>query len=116
MGTRQFGYSRVDSWLGEIADGINGLIYLGEGRYIEAAVSAHRDDPALGDLGKAGKWTAKVGTEILEEAAEKAVKEVTEELVEKEPRKLLEEIAEKALKETSEEVFEQTAKEISKKL
>src|SRR6185369_10373426 len=37
--------------LGDIADGLNGLIYFGEGRYIEASVSALAMIPLLGDLG-----------------------------------------------------------------
>ena len=69
--------------LGEIADGLNGLIYLGEGRYVEASISALAMIPILGDLGKAGKLGLAIGKEVLEEAAEKIVKETTEELVEK---------------------------------
>ena len=97
--------------LGEIADGLNGLIYLGEGRYIEASISAMAMIPILGDLGKAGKWSLKIGKEVLEEAAEKVAKEVAEELVEKAVKESLEEVAEKALKETGEELIEKTAKE-----
>ena len=47
--------------LGVIADGLNGLIYLGEGRYLEATVSALAMIPLIGDLGKGGKYAAKVG-------------------------------------------------------
>ena len=90
--------------LGEIADGLNGLIYLGEGRYIEAAVSAVAMIPLLGDLGKAGKWTVKAGQEILEEAVEKVAKETAENIIEKTVKKAAGEIAEKAIKETGEEL------------
>ncbi|MEO8327491.1 MAG: hypothetical protein ABI618_16690, partial [Nitrospirota bacterium] len=69
--------------LGEIADGLNGLIYLGEGRYLEAGISALSMIPIVGDLGKAGKWSLEIGKEVLEEATERVVKEVAEELVEK---------------------------------
>ncbi len=105
--------------LGEIADGLNGLIYLGEGKYIEASVSLLAMLPILGDLGKAGKWGLVVGTEVLEEAAEQVVKEVTEELVEKVAaetaenlaEEVAEELAEKVATETAEEFLEKTAKE-----
>jgi len=97
--------------LGEIADGINGLIYLGEGRYVEASVSALAMIPILGDLGKAGKWGLTIGKEVLEEAAEIVAKEATEELVEVLAKESLEEVAEKVVKETGEEIIEKTAKE-----
>jgi hypothetical protein len=96
--------------LGEIADGLNGLIYLGEGRYIEASISAMAMIPILGDLGKAGKWSLKIGKEVLEEAAEKVAKEVAEELLKKAVKESLEEVAERVLKETGEELIEKTAK------
>ena len=97
--------------LGEIADGLNGLIYLGEGRYVEASVSALAMIPLLGDLGKAGKWTVKVGQEVVEEVAEKVAKEAAEELAEKIVNESLEEVAEKTIQESAEELLEQTAKE-----
>ena len=101
--------------LGEIADGLNGLIYLGEGRYIEASVSLLAMVPLLGDLGKAGKWTVKAGQEILEEAVEKVAKEAAEELVEKAAKvtatEVVEEVAEKTIKETGEELAEKVAKD-----
>jgi hypothetical protein len=79
--------------------------------------------PILGDLGKAGKWTFKIGQEVLEEAAEKVVKEAAEEVAEKIvketveeageiiAKEALEESAEKAVKETVEEVVERSAVE-----
>gem|GEM_PF-1894725 len=98
--------------LGEIADGLNGLIYLGEGRYVEASISAIAMIPILGDLGKVGKWGLTIGKEVLEEAAEKIAKEAAEELIEKIAKETLEEVAEKVLKETGEELIEKTAKEL----
>jgi hypothetical protein len=97
--------------LGEIADGLNGLIYLAEGSYIEASVSLLAMIPILGDLGKAGKLTAQVGQELLEEAAEKVVKETAEELAEAVVKESVEEAVETAVKETGEELIEATAKE-----
>jgi len=97
--------------LGEIADGLNGLIYLGEGRYVEASVSALAMIPILGDLGKAGKWGLTIGKEVLEEAVEKVAKEATEELIEKVTKESLEVVVEKVSRETSEELLEKTTKE-----
>jgi hypothetical protein len=96
---------------GEIADGLNGLIYLAEGRYVEASISALAMIPVLGDLGKAGKLTIKIGKEVLEEAAEKVVKEAAEELLEAAAKEAAEEVVEKAVKETTEELVEKAAKE-----
>jgi len=89
---------------GEIADGINGLIYLAEGRYIEATISIIAMLPILGDLGKTGKWTVKVGQEVIDTA----MKEVAEELIEKAAKEALEEASEKAIKETSKELIVDT--------
>jgi WXG100 family type VII secretion target len=61
--------------LGEIADGANAAIYLVEGRYWEAGISAAAMLPILGDLGKAGKWGVKAGKEITEAAAERELRE-----------------------------------------
>jgi hypothetical protein len=97
--------------LGDIADGLNGLIYLGEGHYLEASISLVAMIPILGDLGKAGKLTAKLGQELLEETAEKAVKETVEEFVEAATKETVEEVVEQAAKETGEELIEITAKE-----
>lgn len=68
---------------GEVADGANALIYLGEGRYLEAGISAAAMIPILGDVGKAGKWVVKGGKEILEEGAERAVKKGAKEAAER---------------------------------
>jgi len=98
---------------GEIADGLNGLIYLGEGRYVEATVSALAMIPILGDLGKAGKWTFKIGQEVLEEVAEKVIKETAEEVAEKIVKETAEEAAEIIAKESLEESTEKAVKEVA---
>jgi hypothetical protein len=107
--------------LGEIADGINSLIYLGEGRYIEASVSAMAMIPLLGDLGKAGKWTLKAGQEIVETVVEKATKELAEEAIQKIAKESAEELIERAAKEATstviqDTVIEQTVEEILEKV
>ena len=53
-----------------------------------------------------------IGKEVLEEAAEKIVKEAAEELIEKIAKESLEEVAEKVFKETGGELIEKTAKEL----
>ena len=114
--------------LGDIADGINGLIYLGEGRYLEASISALSIIPLIGDLSKGGKWAAKFGGEIVEEAVEKVIKEgaeeileeiteitvreVGEELIEKVTKETVEETVEKTLRESGEDIFEKTIREV----
>ena len=102
--------------LGDIADGLNGVIYLAEGHYIEASVSLLAMIPLIGDLGKIGKLTAEVAEELVEEAVEKVVKETAEELVEAVAKETVEEAVEKVAKETVEEVAEKIAKETGEEL
>jgi hypothetical protein len=97
--------------LGDIMDGVNGLIYLAEGRYLEASISAAAMIPVLGDLAKAGKLGLKVATEVVEEAAEKVVKEAAEEIAEQTSREIVENVAQKAAIETAEELSEKAATE-----
>ena len=89
--------------LGDIADGINGLIYLGEGRYLEASISALSIIPLIGDLSKGGKWGLKLGKEIVEEGVEKVIKEGAEEVIEV--------ISEKVVREVEGEIVEKVTKE-----
>jgi WXG100 family type VII secretion target len=60
---------------GEIADGANAIIYLGEGRYLEAGISAAAMVPIVGDLGKVGKWGVRGSREIVETIAERGLRE-----------------------------------------
>ncbi len=76
---------------GEAFDGINGLIYLSEGRYVEAGISAAAMVPIIGDLGKGAKWGVKIGKEIIEETIEGGVKQLSKEIA----KNLTEEGAEK---------------------
>jgi RHS repeat-associated protein len=78
--------------IGEIADGANALIYLSEGRYVEAGISAMGMIPVLGEAGKAGKWIAKGVKQGAETVVQKAVaKEVRQEFVEQGQKKLVKE-------------------------
>jgi len=103
--------------VGEIADGLNSLIYLSEGRRWEAGISAMAMLPIFGDLGKAGKWTVKVGSEIVEVTVEAGVKatlraaaqEAAQEAVERVVREVVTETAEKATKELLQEAAEKAA-------
>ncbi|MCB0112093.1 MAG: hypothetical protein KDE53_39495, partial [Caldilineaceae bacterium] len=61
--------------LGEIADGVNGLIYLAEGRHLEAGISFAAMIPFAGDAGKVAKWGVKAGKEALETGVERLAKE-----------------------------------------
>lgn len=68
--------------VGEAADGLNALIYLGEGRHLEAGISAVAMIPLLGDLGKGGKYAFKIGKEVVEEAGEAGAKRLAKEAAE----------------------------------
>jgi len=63
--------------VGEIADGANALIYLGEGRFWEAGISAAAMLPVFGDTGKVGKWGVRAGREIAETTVERGIREAT---------------------------------------
>jgi Mor family transcriptional regulator len=102
--------------VGEIADGLNGVIYLAEGNYLEAGLSVMSMIPLLGDLGKAGKWTAELGQEVVDTVVEKVAKEVAGEALEKTVKESLEEGAIKVLKESSETVTQEIKEEIVEKL
>ena len=97
--------------LGDMADAVNGLLYFGEGRYLEAGIAAIAMIPMLGDLGKAGKLGLKFGEEVVEEVAEKTIKVVAEEGFEKAAKVSIGEGLEKTVLVTAEEGLEKTAKE-----
>lgn len=92
---------------GEVADGINAIIYLSEGRYAEAAISAAGMIPIVGDVGKAGKWGAKAAREASEELVERGGREAVGELTERRVRETAAEVGgeatEAAVRETVEE-------------
>lgn len=92
--------------LGEIADGANAVIYLAEGRFIEAGISAVAMIPILGDVGKVGKWGVKAGKELLEEGTERLVKEGAESLVERTAKEGAETTVERVAKESADEVLQ----------
>ena len=100
---------------GEIADGLNGLIYLGEGRYLEAGISAMAMIPILGDLGKAGKWTIKIGSEVVEVIAETAVKTAMKEIAENAAQEAVEKVVKETLEEGVERVGKETLENVAEK-
>lgn len=100
------GWSSVSAWVhgaldiagfvpgyGEVADGLNAAIFLAEGRYGEAAISAAAMIPILGDVGKAGKWTVKGGKELSEAAAGRTTREFAETATERGGRSFTRQIA-----------------------
>jgi hypothetical protein len=97
---------------GDACDAINGLIYLAEGRYLEASLSAMAIIPLVGDLGKLGKWGAKLGMEVVEEVGEKVLKEIGEEIAEE----VLEVAAEKTIKQVGEVLVEKSAVELGEEI
>jgi WXG100 family type VII secretion target len=71
---------------GEIADGVNGLIYLAEGRHLEAGLSAAAMIPIWGWAATGSKLAIRGGKEVLETAAERGAKEVAESATERSAR------------------------------
>jgi hypothetical protein len=71
---------------GEVADGVNALIYLAEGRHLEAGLSAAAMVPIWGWAATGSKLAIRGGKEVLEEAAERGAKEVAEGAVERSAR------------------------------
>jgi len=68
--------------VGEVADGVNAAIYLMEGRFKEAGISAISILP-FGDIAKGGKWGVRAGKEIAEAAAEREAKQIAGEGLER---------------------------------
>jgi WXG100 family type VII secretion target len=87
--------------LGEVADGVNALIYLAEGRRLEAGLSAAAMLPFGGWGATAGKWGLKGVKEGAEALAERAAKEGAEELAERSVQDQARNAAEKYIKEQS---------------
>lgn len=67
---------------GEVADGINGLIYTAEGRKLEAGLSFAAMIPFAGWGATGSKFALRAGREILEEGAERVAREGVEEVAE----------------------------------
>ena len=110
--------------LGDIADLVNGVVYLAEGDIVNAAISASAAIPfcdgvsgvrvAKNVTSALGEGLAKKATkELAEEVTEHAVKEVTEEVVEHAVKEGAEEAVEHTVKEVTEEVVEHTVKEVA---
>jgi hypothetical protein len=69
---------------GEIADGVNGIIYLAEGRKVEASISFLSMIPLKGDIiFKGGKYAYKGGDRLVKRTAKSGLEEATEQSVKK---------------------------------
>ncbi|XXY17422.1 PAAR-like domain-containing protein [Sorangium sp. So ce216] len=97
--------------LGEIADGLNAVIYLAEGDIQNALISGAAMIPAIGSAATAGRLAAKAGKEIAQEAAEQGAKHLAKEVAEKAAK----EAAEKAGKEATEKAAKEGAEEAAEK-
>ena len=64
--------------VGEVADGANALIYVGEGDYVNAAISAAAMVPGAGMAATGAKYGTKVVGAVVEGAAKKAEREAAE--------------------------------------
>ncbi len=91
---------------GEIADGVNAIIYTAEGDLISAGLSVAAMWPAGGQAATAAKIGRRAAKEIAEEATERAAKEAAEkaakELEEAAAKRIAKEAEEKAAKEAEE--------------
>jgi len=97
--------------LGEISDGVNALVYVGEGDHVGAGLSAAAMIPFVGwgaTVGKVGRHVAK---EIAEEGAERLLREGLEEGAER----LVKEGAKPIVKEGSEELLEESVETVLRK-
>jgi hypothetical protein len=95
--------------LGEVADGANALIYLAEGNYVDAALSAAAMIPIGGQAATVAKFGKRVFKEGVEAAAEKAAKETTEKAAKETTEKAAKETTKKAAKETTQKAAKGTA-------
>ncbi|MCB0077369.1 MAG: WXG100 family type VII secretion target [Anaerolineales bacterium] len=80
---------------GEVADGVNALIYLAEGDYLNAGLSAAAMIPFAGWGATGAKFGIRAGRELLEEGAERVVREGVEEGAERLGREGAEEVGER---------------------
>ncbi|HTN89772.1 MAG TPA: polymorphic toxin type 47 domain-containing protein [Sorangium sp.] len=109
--------------VGEIADGLNAVIYLAEGDYMNAAISAAGMIPFAGAAAtggrlavKAGKAVAKaVGKEGAQEAAEQVAKQGAEQAGKQGAEKAGKQGAEQAGKQGAEQAGKQGAEQAGKK-
>ncbi len=101
---------------GEIADGLNAGIYLAEGDYLNAGLSAAAMIPFAGWAATGGKLANKVGKAVLKEVAEEAVEKVAKEGVEKLAKEGVEKLEKEAVKKLEKEAAEKLEKEAAEKL
>ena len=88
--------------VGEVADGINGLLYLAEGNYVAAGLSLMSMIPVVGDMSKLGKWGMKAGQDAIDNVVGATYKAFGGDLAETLAQKsFMEELSEKAAKEAS---------------
>jgi hypothetical protein len=100
--------------LGAVPDLLNAGIYMVEGDYVNAGVSAVAAIPVVGDAALAGKYAVKGGELVAKEGERLAAKEsakVAEQVAKEAEEKAAKEAAEKAEKETAENAEKDAAKE-----
>jgi uncharacterized protein DUF4157 len=97
---------------GEVADAINAIIYLVEGRYADAAISGLSIIPIVGDMGKIGRWTVKGMKELGEKSIQHGTQEIIEGVTAKGSKEFVEQTTKKGGKELTESSIERTEKEL----
>ncbi|WP_437998653.1 PAAR-like domain-containing protein [Sorangium sp. So ce185] len=100
--------------LGEIADGLNAAIYLAEGDYLNAAISAAGMIPFGGAAATGGRLAAKAGKAVAEAVGKEGAQEAAQQLGKQGAEQLGKQGAEKAGKEGAEKAGKEGAEKAGK--
>lgn len=100
--------------VGEIADGLNALIYLAEGDYMNAAISAAGMIPFAGSAATGGRLAAKAGSAIAEGIGGQAAKQGAKEAAEQGAQQAGKQGAQQAGKEGAQQAGKEGAEKASK--
>ncbi|KYG08217.1 hypothetical protein BE21_24965 [Sorangium cellulosum] len=100
--------------LGEIADGLNAAIYLAEGDYLNAAISAAGMIPFGGAAATGGRLAAKAGKAVAEAVGKEGAQEAAQQVGKQGAEQLGKEGAEKAGKEGAEKAGKEGAEKAGK--
>ncbi|MGK3967881.1 PAAR-like domain-containing protein [Sorangium sp. So ce118] len=101
--------------IGEIADGLNAAIYLAEGDYVNAAISAAGMIPFAGSAATGGRLAAKAGKAIAEEVGEQGAKQGAQEAAQQAGKQGAEQAGKEGAEKAGKEGAEKAGKEGAEK-
>ncbi|WP_437734316.1 restriction endonuclease fold toxin [Sorangium sp. So ce1335] len=101
--------------VGEIADGLNAVIYLAEGDYANAAISAAGMIPFAGSAATGGRLAAKAGKAIAEGVGEQGAKQGAQEAAQQAGKQGAEQAGKKGAEQAGKEGAEKAGKEGAEK-